>query len=138
MTAGEAADLLAPDRKNWGPLGSTRSWRALVKAGHQPFDLLFRDLDLVAKAASAIGGQLLVLNYPSPSEDHVALREVLAEYTATRDVEVLDLWGLFDSQFSDAQWSELMAPNGHCNAAGYQVMGEAIADHVQKRGLLHP
>jgi lysophospholipase L1-like esterase len=136
MPSGEAAHHLAGLREEWGPLGDSASWTALVKAGHRPFALLYRDLDLVLDAATENGAQVLVLNYPNPSEDHVVLRDVIGDYSSTRAVHYLDLWSLFDARFSQSEWQEHLGPNGHCNAEGYRVMADAIIRFLRERRVL--
>ena len=136
MAAGDAADRISGLRGAWAPLGSEEAWTALVRAGHKPFDLLYRDLDLIAAEARKSGGTLLLVNYPNPSEDHTALRDILGEYAATRAVEYVDLWGRFDARFSPQEWADRLGPNGHCNAAGYREMADGVLEHVRERGLL--
>ncbi len=138
LPAGEATKRLAGLRSAWGPLGTEEAWTALVRAGHKPFDLLYRDLDLIAAEAEAQGGRMLLLNYPNPSEDHTALRAILGDYAASRATEYVDLWGRFDASFSREQWATMLGPNGHCNAAGYREMADGVLEHVAQRGLLAP
>jgi len=136
IPSGEAAHHLSGLREEWGPLGDEAAWTALVKAGHRPFALLYRDLDLVLDAAKQVGAQVLLLNYPNPSEDHVVLRDVLGDYASTRAVHYLDLWSLFDARFDDRGWQEHLGPNGHCNAAGYRIMADHIIGFIAERQLL--
>jgi len=136
MPSGEAADHLKGLREEWGPLGDPASWTALIKAGHRPFALLYRDLDLVLDTANEIGAQVLLLNYPNPSEDHVVLRDVISDYSSTRGVHYLDLWSLFDTRFNADEWQQHLGPNGHCNADGYRIMAEEIINFLRERRVL--
>jgi hypothetical protein len=136
MPSGEAADHLKGLREEWGPLGDPASWTALVKAGHRPFALLYRDLDLVLDTANEIGAQVLLLNYPNPSEDHVILRDVISDYSSTRGVHYLDLWSLFDARFDSNEWQQHLGPNGHCNAEGYRIMADEIINFLRERRVL--
>ncbi len=136
IPSGEAAHHLTGLREDWGPLGDPVSWTALVKAGHRPFALLYRDLDLVLNTAREVGAEVILLNYPNPSEDHVVLRDVLGDYSSTRAVHYLDLWSLFSQRFDPEQWQEHLGPNGHCNAAGYEIMAGYIIDFIAKRQVL--
>ena len=136
MEPGEAARRLGGLRAAWGPLGDEQAWTALVRAGRRPFDLLYRDLDLVVADASRVGADMVLLNYPNPSEDHTALRDILADYAATRPVVYLDLWSLFESRFGPQEWQARLGPNGHCNASGYRVMADAILHELGSRGLM--
>ena len=79
---------------------------------------------------------MILLNYPNPSEDHVVLRDVLGDYSSTRAVHYLDLWSLFSQRFDPEQWQEHLGPNGHCNAAGYEIMAGYIIDFIAKRQVL--
>jgi hypothetical protein len=131
----EAADRLDGLRPAWGPRGDRAAWTALVRAGHKPFELLQRDLDLTLSAAQDVGAAVLLLDYPNPSPDHRTLRDVLSEYASTRPVHFLDQWSLFDRQFDEATWQTLLGPNGHCNADGYRIMGDAMVEFTTERGL---
>lgn len=135
LTPGEAADRLDDLRDAWGPRGERAAWTALVKAGRKPFELLYRDLDLALAAAQAVDAEVLLLDYPNPSPDHRALRDVLAEYAATRPVHFSDQWSIFENRFDDAGWQVLLGPNGHCNAAGYRIMGDELVSFAGTRGL---
>jgi lysophospholipase L1-like esterase len=132
---GEAAERLESLRAGWGPRGDQAAWTALVKAGRKPFEMLHRDLDLALAAAQEVGAEVLLLDYPNPSPDHRILRDVLAEYARTRPVHFLDQWSLFDARFNDATWQSLLGPNGHCNADGYRIMGDALVEFARERGL---
>jgi len=136
MPSGEAADHLEGLREEWGPLGDPASWTALVKAGHRPFALLYRDLDLVLDTANKLGAQVLLLNYPNPSEDHVVLRDVIGDYSSTRGVHYLDLWSLFTARFDEEEWQRHLGPNGHCNADGYRIMAEEIINFLREHQVL--
>lgn len=125
-------DILRPA---WAPHGEADGFRALVRAGHQPFQLLFRDLDLVRTTAERYGGRLVVLSYPNPSEDHGAIRDVLAEYTSSRSVEFIDLHKHFAERYDAEAWAALLGPNGHCNEQGYAVMAEHLFQQFEQRGL---
>ena len=136
LVAGDAADRLASLRASWGPLGQREAWTALVRAGHKPFDLLYRDLDLIVAEADRIGAEVLLVNYPNPSEDHTALRDILGDYAATRPVAYVDLWAEFADRHDAAAWADRLGPNGHCNAAGYREMADGILAHAARTGLL--
>ena len=131
IPSGEAADHL-----KWGPLGDPASWTALVRAGHRPFALLYRDLDLVLDTANELGAQVLLLNYPNPSEDHVVLRDVISDYSSTRGVHYLDLWSLFNTRFDADEWQRHLGPNGHCNANGYRIMAKEIINFLREHRVL--
>ena len=136
MPAAEAADRLQSLRDTWGPMGQPEAWTALVKAGHRPFALLYRDFDLVLEAARSVGAEVLLLNYPNPSEDHVVLRSVLADYASGRAVHLLDLFSIFDGRFSREEWEARLGPNGHCNEQGYGVMAQEILAFLEREGML--
>jgi lysophospholipase L1-like esterase len=136
LAAGDAADRLQGLRSAWGPLGAADAFTALVRAGHKPFELLYRDLDLIDAEARKTGGRLLLVNYPNPSEDHTALRDIFTEYAVSRDVPYVDLWAAFEARFSPEQWAEHLGPNGHCNAAGYRIMADEILAFVAAEDLL--
>ena len=93
-------------------------------------------MDLVLDAAGEVGAQVLLLNYPNPSEDHVVLRDVLGDYASTRSVHYLDLWSLFDARFDAQRWQQHLGPNGHCNAAGYKIMADYIISFIDERQML--
>ena len=131
-----AAAQLASLRAGWGPLGSEAAWGALVRAGHKPFELLYRDLDLVLSEGQTLGADVLLLNYPNPSEDHTALREILADYAASRPIGYVDLWADFRARHDDEAWAERLGPNGHCNAAGYREMADGILAWLRDEGTL--
>lgn len=133
-----AAARLDTLRDNWSPLGDRETWTALVKAGHKPFELLYRDLDLVLDRAEEVGATVVLLNYPNPSTDHTALRELLSDYAASRTVEYVDTYGRFAERFSDSpeSWREHLGPNGHANRLGYRLMAEDILDHLRRRHIL--
>lgn len=126
-------DILRPA---WAPIGEGEGFRALVRAGHQPFQLLHRDLDLVLGVAQRGGARVVLLSYPNPSEDHRTLRDVAAEYAATRSVEFIDLHKSFESRYDATAWAALLGPNGHCNEAGYAQMADDLVAEFDRRGLL--
>ena len=136
MEPGEAARRLARLRPAWGPLGDDQAWTALVRAGRRPFELLYRDLDLVVSEASEIDADVVLLNYPNPSEDHSALRDILVDYASTRPVVYIDLWARFDASFTRQEWQQRLGPNGHCNTAGYRAMADFILEELGSRGLM--
>jgi hypothetical protein len=133
-----AADRLGGLRGSWDPLGDTATWTALVMAGHKPFELLYRDLDLVLERAEEVGATVLLMNYPNPSDDHTALREILSDYAAGRKVEYVDTYGRFAERFGEhpESWQAHLGPNGHANRYGYRLMAEDILDHLKKRRIL--
>ena len=106
-----------------------------MKAGRKPFELLYRDLDLALTAAKEVGADVLLLDYPNPSPDHRALRDVLSEYANTRPVHFLDELAIFESRYDDATWQSLLGPNGHCNADGYRIMGDELVAFAARQGL---
>ena len=136
MEPGAAAERLKGLRAAWGPLGDEQAWTALVRAGRRPFDLLYRDLDLVVAEASRLNADVMLLNYPNPSEDHTALRDILADYAATRPVIHVDLWARFNATYGPDAWQDRLGPNGHCNASGYRVMADEIHAELVARGLM--
>lgn len=136
MEPGASARRLSRLRAGWGPLGYEQQWTALVKAGRQPFDLLYRDLDLVLAEARRVGATVVLLDYPNPSEDHTALRDILADYAQDRPVVFLDLYSRFASAYGPEQWQALLGPNGHCNEDGYRVMADVIKAEIGSRKLL--
>ncbi len=132
-----AADRLDSLREGWSPLGDRETWTALVKSGHKPFELLYRDLDLVLERAEEVGTTVVLLNYPNPSDDHTALREILSDYAASRTVEYVDTYGRFVERFgnnSDA-WAQHLGPNGHANQHGYRLMARDIIEHLKRRHI---
>jgi lysophospholipase L1-like esterase len=136
MDGAAAADRLTTLRGAWGPLGRETAFTALVRAGRKPFELLYRDLDLVLAEAAGIGADVVVLNYPNPSEDHTALREIIATYAASREVGYIDLWARFDEKFTREEWAERIAENGHCNALGYREMADGVLQWLSAEGTL--
>jgi len=137
-TQGGAAARLNSLRDSWSPLGDRETWTALVKSGHKPFELLYRDLDLVLERAEEVGAVVVLLNYPNPSDDHTALREILGDYAASRTVEYVDTYGRFAERFADdpEAWSRHLGPNGHANRHGYRLMARDIIDHLKRRHVL--
>jgi len=138
LEPGAAAARLERLRDVWTPLGDTATWTALVKAGHKPLELLYRDLDLVLERAEEVGATVLLLNYPNPSEDHTALREILSDYAAARSVEYVDTYGRFEERFKEEpeSWQSHLGPNGHANQHGYRLMSEDILEHLTRRRIL--
>jgi hypothetical protein len=136
---GAAAARLDTLREVWAPLGDRATWTALVKAGHQPFELLYRDLDLVLERAEEVGATVVLLNYPNPSDDHTALREILSDYAADRSVEYVDTYGRFAERFAESpqSWQAQLGPNGHANQHGYRLMAEDILEHIKRRRILN-
>lgn len=132
----DAAARLRALRVVWGPLGRESAWTALVRAGRKPFELLYRDLDLVVTEAGKVQADVVILNYPNPSEDHTALRQILADYAATRPVGYVDLWGRFDRTFTREEWALRLGPNGHCNARGYREMADGVLEWLASEGIL--
>jgi hypothetical protein len=135
---GVAAARLDSLRQAWSPLGDRETWTALVKSGHKPFELLYRDLDLVLERAEEVGATVVLLNYPNPSEDHTALRDILGDYAASRTVEYVDTYGRFAERFEDDMdmWNQHLGPNGHANKHGYRLMAKDIIDHLRRRHIL--
>jgi len=132
----DAAVRITALRPPWGPLGRESAWTALVRAGRKPFELLYRDLDLVLTEAGRVHADVVILNYPNPSEDHTALRQILADYASTRPVLYVDLWARFDAKFTREEWAERLGPNGHCNALGYREMADGVLEELASEGVL--
>ena len=109
---------------------------ALGRSAGEPFALLHRDLDLVLETATAIQARVLLLDYPNPSDDHGVLAGVLAEYAASRSVERVGLRAAFADRLTPDQWAAHLGPNGHCNAQGYALMAELIAEHIDRTAML--
>ncbi len=89
-----------------------------------------------AAEAEKVQADVLVLNYPNPSEDHTALRQIIGDYAATRPVGYVDLWARFDSKFTREEWAERLGPNGHCNAQGYREMADGVLEYLASEGVL--
>jgi len=136
LSPGDAAGRLRGLRSSWGPRGDPESWTALVRAGHKPFELLFRDLDLVVDEAQAVGARVVIVNYPNPSEDHTALRDILGDYASSRGADLVDLWARFEARHDADAWAARLGPNGHCNAAGYREMADGVLEHIGRTGSL--
>jgi len=120
-----AAARLDALREAWDPLGDSSDWDALIGADHRSFPLLHRHLAAIAEAAP--GARIVVLSYPNHRGAFGMHRDAVADYAAQGDVEFVDMYALFEQRYDDAQWDALLAPGGHCNAAGYRVMGEELA-----------
>lgn len=120
----------------WAPPDAGEGLRALTRAGHEPFVLWERDLDLIVKHVRGAGGEVLLLDYPNPSDDHGALAELVADYATRRGVPYVALRSAFAAEFTPEEWAARLGPNGHCNASGYARMAELVADAVVDRGLL--
>ena len=135
----EDAELrLRPQRTLWTPLGSAQTWRALAMAGHRPFELLYRDLELVLSRAEEVGAQVALVTYPNPSEDHTALREVLASFANGRPLTFVDSYRAFEERFADDPegWADHLGPNGHANAAGYRFMADDVLKALRESRVL--
>ena len=107
-------------------------------AGHRPFELLYRDLELVLSRAEEVGAQVALVTYPNPSEDHTALREVLASFAKGRRLTFVDSYGVFEERFSDDPegWAAHLGPNGHANAAGYRFMADDVLTALRESRVL--
>jgi lysophospholipase L1-like esterase len=101
--------------------------------------LLYRDLDFVLERAEEVGATVVLLNYPNPSDDHTALREILSDYAADRSVEYVDTYGRFAERFAESpqSWQAQLGPNGHANQYGYRLMAEDILEHLKRRKILN-
>jgi hypothetical protein len=134
MGSADAARRLKKLRSSWGPLGDDSTWTALVKAGHQPFELLYRDLDFVLDQAKEFGAKVVLVNYPNPSEDHTALREILSDYATSRTVHYVDTYGHFVDRFENSpdEWQRHLGPNGHANELGYRLMADDILNSLSE------
>lgn len=109
---------------------------ALSASAREPFDLLVRDLDLVLDAAASVDASVLLLDYPNPSDDHAFLAGLISDYAGSRSVDYLSLRAAFADRLEPDAWSDHLGPNGHCNARGYALMTELIAEHLARRGAL--
>lgn len=132
----EVARRLDDLRAHWSPLDAGEGLRALSRAGHEPFVLWERDLDLLVEHVRGGGGEVLLLDYPNPSDDHGALAALVAGYATDRGVPHLSLRDAFAAELTPDEWATRLGPNGHCNATGYARMAELVADAVVERGLL--
>jgi hypothetical protein len=131
LEAAAAAARLRRMREAWGPLGDRADWDALVASDHRSFPLLERHLDAIVEAAGRTA-RVLILTYPNPDDGFDMHREAVVRYASTRPVELVDMYGVFEARFTDAEWGSLLAPGGHCNAAGYRVMGEEIVRRLAR------
>jgi lysophospholipase L1-like esterase len=106
-------------------LGPAAAWDALAASPEDPFLLLARHLDAIVGVVGA-STPVLVLSYPNPAESFGLHRDVVAAYAASHAVEFVDFQTLFAERFSGAEAASLFAPHGHCNARGYEVMGDEV------------
>ena len=136
LNPSQVAERLDGLRAHWSPLDAGDGLRALTRAGHEPFVLWERDLDLIVQHVRGSGGEVLLLDYPNPSDDHGALAALIADYATRRGVPHVALRSAFAAEFTPEEWAAHLGPNGHCNASGYARMAELVADAVVDRGLL--
>lgn len=110
----------------WEPLEPGARWSDAWGAGRDPEALFQRHVDAVLEAARAQGTKVLLLSYPNPRHEYEEFQARFAAYAESRGVPFLDLHSAFAADFSPEEWEQLMAPGGHCNAAGYAEMARRI------------
>jgi hypothetical protein len=126
----QVASTLTGLRSTWDDTPTISSFDALSRAGNRPLAMLERDLDLVVGEARRIGAQVLLLDYPNPSEDHAALAVLIAEYAAGRAVPKASVRESFANHLTPDAWAKHLGPNGHCNATGYDLMAQLITPSI--------
>jgi len=131
VSPADAARSVAGWRAAWDPSPAPSSFEALARAGNRSLASLERDLDLVHEEARRIGAELVLLDYPNPSDDHAALAQLMDEYAASRGVARIRLRDAFAATLSEAEWRSELGPNGHCNGTGYARMASLVQDHLQ-------
>jgi hypothetical protein len=89
-------------------------------------DALLRHLDAMARLSRAQGAEFLALTYPFPGAHHLRVRDAVVAGAGPRDLPVLDLYGHFQSTYSEADWQAMRTPEDHIDATGYREMGEVL------------
>ena len=125
LSPAASAERLAVLREAWGPLGAAADWDALTNTRSED-GLLEAHLDALHEAVGP-ATRVLVLTYPNPDPAFEFHQLRLRAWAAGRDVELIDLRETFRDRFSASEWDALIASHGHCNAAGYRVMGLEVA-----------
>lgn len=128
----EVASSLAAIRSAWDDTPAISSFDALSRAGNHPLAMLERDLDLVVGEARRISANVLLLDYPNPSEDHAALSALISEYAAGRAVPKAPVRESFADRLDPEAWADHLGPNGHCNATGYDLMAQVITPSIAR------
>ena len=78
---------------------------------------------------TAHGAQPVLLTYPFPILDVEAVQVELAR---TTEAELVAIRERFQSELRRRSREELLIPDGHCNDAGYALMGRMAAEMARK------
>lgn len=116
----------------WEPLEPGARWSDAWGAGRDPEALFQRHIDAVLDAAATQGTKVLLLSYPNPRHEYEEFQARFAAYAERRSVPFLDLHSAFARDFTASEWDALMAPGGHCNAAGYAEMAKRILARLER------
>jgi hypothetical protein len=100
--------------------GTEAGWRTL----------LADNLAAAAQRARSGGALPIILSYP---EDTEAIAEVLASAAAASGASYVDLGSRFANELERRPRAELFVADGHCSAAGYELMAEVVAAAILER-----
>ena len=91
---------------------------------------LGRNIERIAAVCQQHGTELVLLTYPL---EHGEVASVMRTMGKQLGVDVVDVLERFAALNQGAAFDALFVLDGHCNDAGYRLMGEIVAAHARAR-----
>jgi tetratricopeptide (TPR) repeat protein len=98
--------------------------------------LLVRQLAGMARLAESSEARFIALTYPFPGAHHRRVRDTIIPNAREARIPLLDLYGHFESTYSEAEWQAMRTKEDHVNSTGYDEMGREILRYLKLRGGL--
>jgi hypothetical protein len=98
--------------------------------------LLVRQLAAMSRLAEAADARFVALTYPFPGAHHLRLRDTIVSGATEARIPVLDLYGHFESTYSESEWQAMRTKEDHVNSVGYKEIGREILRYLTLRGAL--
>ena len=101
--------------------------REAATSGDQTVEGLGANLAAIVRRGREAGAEVVLLTYPIERRDVTA-----AVRRVARDLgcDIIDVFAEFRARVPAADLSGLFIADGHCNDAGYRLMGEIVAEHA--------
>lgn len=98
--------------------------------------VLVRQLSAMAKLADSDGARFVALTYPFPGAHHRRVRDTILSSAEKARIPTLDLYGHFESTYSESEWQSMRTPEDHVNSEGYAEIGRELLRYLKLRGAL--
>ena len=127
------AEELLTHRVHPGPEDELPSQEELVA---RELPLLIRQLAAMSRLAESVDARFVALTYPFPGAHHRRLRDTILSEGKEARIPVLDLYGHFETTYSEEAWQAMRTPEDHVNSSGYREIGLELLRYIKRRGGL--